>query len=106
MHNKIRKQIRKRRRTHRLAKRMNTSEQLHIYRIQRNKITSLIRKGKEYYKKKLAEYLNSDRTKFTKSWWNLCKFLYTGKTNNHNIPPLTEAGVMHEAGYVYSIWST
>ena len=88
MHNEIRKQIRKRRRIHRLAKRMNTPEQWHIHRIQRNKVTSLIRKSKEQYYNKLAGNLNSDHTKSTKSWWNLCKFLYTGKTNNHGIPPL------------------
>ena len=60
----------------------------YIYRIQRNKVTSLIRKSKEQYYNKLAGNLNSDHTKSPKSWWNLCKFLYTGKTNNHSIPPL------------------
>ena len=24
----------------------------------------------------------------TKEWWNLCKFIYTGKNNDHSVPPL------------------
>ena len=89
MHNEIRKQIRKCRRISRTAKRMNTHEQWHMYQIQRNKVTYLKEKSKQQYNYKLAGNRTSDNTQSAKSMWNLCKFLYTGKTNNTDVSPLT-----------------
>ena len=85
MNNEIRKQIRKSRRIHKTAKRVNTTEQWKKFRLQRNKVTSLIRKCKQDYYSRVADNLNSDHRKSTKSWWNLCKYLYTGKTNQNVI---------------------
>ena len=58
------------------------------YRIQRNKVTSLVRKSKDEYYKRLTDNINTDHNKSSKSWWRLCKYLYTGKTNQHTIPPI------------------
>ena len=88
MNNEIRKQIRKRRRIHKTAKRVNTTEQWQKFRLQRNTVTSLIRKCKQDYYYRVADNLNSDHRKSTKTWWNLCKYLYTGKTNQNVIPPI------------------
>ena len=88
MHNEIRKQIRIRRRVHRIAKRVNTAEHWLRYRTQRNKVTSLVRKSKENYYKRLADNINLDTQKSSKSWWKLCKYFYTGKANHHTIPPI------------------
>ena len=88
MNNEIRKQIRKRRRIHKTAKRVNTMEQWQKFKLQRNKVTSLIRKCKQDYYSRVADNLNSDHRKSTKTWWNLCKYLYTGKTNQNVIPPI------------------
>ena len=88
MRNEIRKQIRIRRRIHRYAKRINSPEYWQIYRVQRNKVTSLVRKSKDEYYKQLTDSINTDHNKSSKSWWRLCKFLYTGKTNQHTIPPI------------------
>ena len=52
MNNEIRKQIRKRRRIHKTAK--------------RNKVTTLIIKSKHDYYSKVADNLNSDHRKSTK----------------------------------------
>ena len=87
MHNEIRKQIRKRRRIHRIAKRINTSEQWQVYRTQRNKVTNLIKEAKKEYYRKLTDRLTNEK-KSSKSWWKLCKFLYCGKTDQYTIPPL------------------
>ena len=84
----IKKQIRIRRRIHRYAKRINSPEYWQIYRVQRNKVTSLVRKSKDEYYKQLTDSINTDHNKSSKSWWRLCKFLYTGKTNQHTIPPI------------------
>ena len=59
------------------------------YRVQRNKVTSLVRKSKDEYYKRLTQNINTDHNKSFKSWWRLCKFLYTGKTNQHTIPHIT-----------------
>ena len=90
MHNEIRKQIRIRCRIHKIAKRVNTIEQWRKYRAQRNKVTALVRKSKEDYYSRLAHNLNSDQNKSSKSWWNLCKLFYTGKTNKHSIPSIID----------------
>ena len=37
---------------------------------------------------KLASNLSSDTNKSLKSWWNLCKFLYSKKTSHASIPSL------------------
>ena len=79
-----------RRRIHKIAKRVNTIEQWRKYRAQRNKVTALVRKSKEDYYSRLAHNLNSDQNKSSKSWWNLCKFFYTGKTNQHSIPSIID----------------
>ena len=88
MHNEIRKQIRIRRRVHKIAKRVNTAEYWLRYRTQRNKVTSLVRKSKENYYKRLADNINLDTQKSSKSCWKLCKYFYTGKANHHTIPPI------------------
>ena len=88
MNNGIRKQIRKWRRIHKTAKRVNTMQQWQRFRSQRNKVTTLIRKSKHDYYSKVADNLNSDHRKSTKTWWNLCKYLYTCKTNQNVIPPI------------------
>ena len=88
MHNEIRKQIRIRRRIHRYAKRINSPEYWQKYRVLRNKVTSLVRKSKDEYYKRLTDNINTDHNKSSKSWWRLCKFHYTGKTNQHTIPPI------------------
>ena len=63
MNNEIRKQIRKRRRIHKTAKRVNTTEQWQKLRLQRNKVTSLIRKCKQDYYSRVADNLNFDHRK-------------------------------------------
>ena len=88
MNNEIRKQIRKRHRIHKTAKRVNTMEQWRKFRLQRNRVTSLIRKCKQDYYSRVADNFNSDHRKSTKTLWNLCKYLYTGKTNQNVIPPI------------------
>ena len=71
MHNEIRKQIRKRKRLHKIAKRRNTSGDWFSFRRQRNRVTNLIRTSKNSYNMKLASNLSSDTNKSSKSWWNL-----------------------------------
>ena len=63
MHNEIRKQIRIRRRIHRYAKRINSPEYWQKYRVQRNKVTSLVRKSKDEYYKRLTDNMNTDHNK-------------------------------------------
>ena len=75
MHNEIRKQIRIRRRVHRIAKRVKTAEYWQRYRTQRNKVTSLVRKNKENYYKRLADNINLDTQKSSK----LCKYFILEK---------------------------
>ena len=36
----------------------------------------------------MSEKLNSAGHISAKEWWNLCKFIHTGKNNDHSIPPL------------------
>ena len=79
MHNEIRKQIRIRRKVHRIAKRVNIAEYWLRYRTQRNKVTSLVRKNKENYSKRLADNINLDTQKSSKSWWKLCKYFILEK---------------------------
>ena len=90
MDNGIRKQIRIRSRIHKIAKRVNIIEQWRKYRVQRNRVSALVRKSKEDYNARLAHNLNSDQNKSSKSWWNLCKLFYTGKTNQHSIPSIID----------------
>ena len=47
-----------------------------------------MRKSKDEYYKRLTDNINTDHNKSSKSWWRLCTFLYTGKTNQHTIPPI------------------
>ena len=79
-HNEIRRRI------HRYAKRINSPEYWQKYRVQRKKVASFVRKSKDEYYKRLTDNINTNHNKSSKSWWRLCKFLYTGKTNQHTIP--------------------
>ena len=81
------KEIRKRKRLHKSAKRQDTQETWNTYRIQRNKVISLIRKAKDDYYKSMTDKLN-DPIRNTKQWWHLCKFIYSGKVEDHSIPPI------------------
>ena len=47
MHNEIRNQIRIRRRIHRFAKRINSPNYWQKYRVQRNKVASLVKRSKD-----------------------------------------------------------
>ena len=51
-------------------------------------VTNLIRNAKHTYHRLLSEKNNSAGSISTKEWWNLCKFIYTGKNNDHSVPPL------------------
>ena len=88
LHNEIRKQIRIRKRIHKTAKRFDTPDHWNLYRRQRNKVIGLIRNAKQMYYRRLSEKLGSHGSISSKEWWKLCKFIYTGKTSDHSIPPL------------------
>ncbi|MCG8096842.1 MAG: hypothetical protein JAZ17_25000 [Candidatus Thiodiazotropha endolucinida] len=88
--NLIRKSIRKRKRAHKIAKRVNSAESWRKFRKQRNEVINAIRASKKDYKNKLADKLKNDRIS-SKDWWKLFKTL-TGKTKTEPIPPLNHQG--------------
>ena len=89
LHNEIRKQIRIRKRMHKSAKRFNTPDHWNLFKHQRNKVVGLIRNAKQAYYRHLSGKMSSPGSISSKEWWKLCKFLYTGKCNDHSIPQLT-----------------
>ena len=91
MHNEIRHEIRIRRRIHKLAKRTNSDYNWSLYRSQRNKVCYLIKISKSNYYDKLCKSLHNHSQLSSKKWWNVCKYMYNGRYNNHIIPPIHDA---------------
>ena len=90
MHNDIRKSIRQRNRTHKLAKSTNDPTHWARFREARNRVTTLIRNSKINYFKKLATSLQQGNLS-SKDWWKITKqFLKQNKDSD--IPPLIKNG--------------
>ena len=86
----IRKSIRRRRRAHKRAKRLNTAENWRTFRKLRNDVIFAIRESKRDLKNRLAEKLKSVNIS-GKDWWRTFKSLI-GKDKTAPIPPLNHNG--------------
>ena len=84
--NEIRKIIRKRKRAHRHAKKVNTPTSWEKFRSLRNKSISAMRKSKQEFKDNLSNKITTGKFS-SKAWWKTVKLLL-GKDNNDDIPPL------------------
>ena len=84
--NEIRKIIRKRKRAHRHAKKVNTPTSWQKFRSLRNKSISAMRKSKQEFKDNLSNKITTGNFS-SKDWWKTVKLLL-GKDNNDDIPPL------------------
>ena len=71
------------------AKRSNSPDQWNSFKRQRNKVIGLIHNAKQIYYRQLSEKMGSPGSISSKEWWKLCKYLYTGRDNDHSIPQLT-----------------
>ncbi|MCG8113710.1 MAG: reverse transcriptase domain-containing protein [Candidatus Thiodiazotropha taylori] len=88
--NSIRKSIRKRKRAHKNAKRLNTADSWRKFRHLRNDVINIIRTSKKDFKDKIANKLKHDKLS-GKDWWKLFKKL-TGKDKTDPIPSLNYQG--------------
>ena len=86
----IRKLIRKRKRAHKRAKRLNIAENWRAFRKLRNDVIIAIRESKKDLKNRLAEKLKSENIS-GKDWWKTFKSLI-GKDKITPIPPLNHNG--------------
>ncbi|XP_053383769.1 uncharacterized protein LOC128549981 [Mercenaria mercenaria] len=86
MNNNIRKNIRKRKRIYRKAKRTNSPNHWHKFRQVRNETVLLIREAKSQYLIKLSDKLKNGSFSL-KDWWTTLKS-FISRTNNNVIPPL------------------
>ncbi|XP_053396163.1 uncharacterized protein LOC128556153 [Mercenaria mercenaria] len=88
LNNTIRKAIRKRKKLHKTAKRLNTEQAWTMFKTIRNEVTKLIRISKQNYQNKLIEQVNSN-TITAKLWFKTAKKL-TNKTTAQTIPTLQD----------------
>ena len=86
----IRRLIRRRKRAHRKAKRLDTPESWRKFRKLRNEANKAIKSAKQDLKDKLANKLKSDNIS-SKDWWKTFKCLI-GKDKTDPIPPLNHNG--------------
>ena len=82
----VRKAIRKRKRAHKTAKRLNSNESWAKYRILRNKSVNAIKNAKIEFKENLANKINANN-KSSRDWRKTFKSLL-GKDKHDSIPPL------------------
>ena len=80
----IRRAIRKRKRAHKFAKRLNNEESWRKYRGLRNESIKLLRTAKHDFKSNLASKLTT-RNMSSKDWWKIFKAC-VGKDSRENIP--------------------
>ena len=92
MNGAIRREIRKRRRIHKRAKLTDNAIDWQHFRIQRNKVCSMVRSAKDDYFTKTCDSLRNIKEISSKKWWNICKYLYTRKSGNSSIPTITDNG--------------
>ncbi|MCG7881047.1 MAG: hypothetical protein JAY96_05605 [Candidatus Thiodiazotropha endolucinida] len=88
--NVLRNSIRKRKRAHKVAKRINTPESWRKFRKLRNNSINILRKSKQDYKDKLAEKIDSNSLS-SKDWWKTFKSLIN-KSKLNTIPPINYNG--------------
>ena len=89
-YNFIRKIIRKRKRAHRKAELLNSTDSWEKFRKLRNQTVNTIKKTKNDLNNKIAEKLKSENIT-SKDWWKTFKLLL-GKDKREAIPPLTLNG--------------
>ena len=82
----VRRAIRKRKRAHKFAKRLNNEEAWRKHRVLRNESIKLLRTAKHDFKSNLANKLTT-RNITSKDWWKISK-VCVGKESHENIPPL------------------
>ena len=82
----VRRAIRKRKRAHKFAKRLNNGESWRKYRVLRNESIKLLRTAKHDFKSYLASKLTT-RNLSSKDWWKIFKAC-VGKDSLENISPL------------------
>ena len=82
----VRRAIRKRKRAHKFAKRLNNEESWRKYRVLRNESIKSLRTAKHDFTSNLASKLTT-RNMSSKDWWKNFK-ICVGKDSRENIPPL------------------
>ena len=86
MNGSVRKLIRKRKRAHKAAKRLNSEESWAIYPALRNRSVNAIKNAKNEFKENLANKINANNIS-SRDWWKTFKSLL-GKDKHDTIPPL------------------
>ena len=79
--------IRKRKRAHKIAKRLNNEEAWRKYGVLRNEYTKLLRTAKHYFKSSLANKLTSENMS-SKDWWKFFKACVGMDSHEGNNNPL------------------
>ena len=88
MNNSIRKLIKKRSKSHKLAKRPNTNDAWNKFKHSRNEVTAEIRKSKSQYNSNLVEKLNLSNVS-SKEWFKTANKI-TNRHKIHHIPTLND----------------
>ena len=83
----IRREIRKKNRIHKKAKRYNNPSDWSKFRKIRNKVTDLVRTAKDDYNNTLIKKLVNENSSGS-NWWNIAKQITGFKGEESNIPPL------------------
>lgn len=88
--NCVRRAIRKRKRAHKRAKRIDTEEAWRKFRVLRNTCVKVIKNAKHEYKFNLVKRIAYDDIS-SKDWWKIFK-TFIGKDKHESIPPLNYNG--------------
>ena len=86
MNGSVRKLIRKRKRAHKAAKRLNSAESWTIYRTSRNRSFNAIKNAKKEFKENLANKITVNNIS-SRDWWKTFKSLL-GTDKHNTVPPL------------------
>ena len=87
LNSSVRRAIRKRKRAHKRAKRLNTEDAWSRYKLLRNESIRILRTAKQDHKKNLTNKL-TDNSISSKDWWKFFK-MCLGKDAKESIPPLS-----------------
>ncbi|KAK3105973.1 hypothetical protein FSP39_009903, partial [Pinctada imbricata] len=85
----IKRVIRKRNRTRKMAKKSNNPTHWQLFRKLRNECVSLLRSAKDKYFENLCDKIKSS-TFSSKDWWKLAKIFYNPNVSTFNKPFLTD----------------